>query len=147
MTSSFALPEPYATAADLAAYWGKALSEAEQTRATGLLGWAAQLINEQPGFEHFDPVVCAMISMDMVKRAMLSKGDGVIGASQSMADQSATIKYLNPAGNLYLTAGEQCRLAGRPETGGGMSLALNSNVRVPREPWNSQPSSQADASD
>lgn len=141
------LPDPYASATDLQSYW-RALSGAEQTRATGLLGWAAQLINEQPGSADFDPVVAAMVSMDMVKRAMLN-GDGVSEATQaqSMADMSAsnTYRYVNPVGNLYLTSAEVSRLYGRPNGGAAGSLALSSNVRVPRAWWNFQHTEQCES--
>lgn len=141
------LPDPYATADDLAAYW-RALSSAEQDRATVLLGWAAQLINEQPGSADFDPVTCAQVSMDVVKRAMVASinGDGVSDAtsSQSMADMSAatTYRFTNPVGNLYLTSAEVSRLYGRPNGGAGGSLTLSSNVQIPRHWWNHQHSVQ-----
>lgn len=142
------LPETYATATDLAAYW-RPLSEAEQARATVLLGFAATLINERPGAAEFSPGTCKHVSLDMVKRAML-KGDGVLSdtESQSMADMTAanTRRYLNPAGNLYLTDQEADRLARQFGGGAAMSLTLSSNVRVPGEPWNNQPAAQSDAS-
>ena len=146
------LPTSYATAAELATYW-QPLSEAERTRATVLLGFAATLINERPGAADangdlsFSPATCKHVSLDMVKRAML-KGDGVLSetSSQSMADMTAatTSRYVNPAGNLYLTDQEADRLA-RQFGGAAMSLTLSSNVRVPGEPWNNQPSAQTDA--
>lgn len=144
------LPDPYADQSDLQAYW-RVLSDAEQGRATTLLGWAAQLINEQPGSDEFDPVICAQVSMDMVKRAMIASvnGDGVSSSTtaQAMDDMSAssTQRFVNPVGNLYLSAQEADRLAGRTSGGGAFSVALKSNVRVPGQPWNSQPSAQTDA--
>lgn len=143
------LPDRYAEIDDLELYW-RALSTAEQGRATALLGWAAQLINEQPRFETFDPVICAQVSMDMVKRALIASinGDGVSSSTtaQAMDDMTAssTQKFVNPVGNLYLTAQEADRLAGRT-SGGAFSVALKSNVRVPGQSWNSQPSAQTDA--
>ena len=136
------LPDPYAEVEDLADYWGRTLSSAEQGRALVLLGWAAKLILEQPGSEDFDPTTAAMVSMDMVKRAMVG-GDGVNSVQQAMADISATVQYVNPMGNLYLTASEVDRLAGSPN-GGAFSVALSSNVRVPTGSWSWQPSSQTD---
>lgn len=140
------LPTPYATVVDLQRYW-RTLSSGEQTRATDLLGWAAHLIQKQHGWAQFDALDCAQVSMDMVKRAMIN-GDGVSEstASQAMADMSAarTDRYVNPMGNLYITVYEQDRLAGRTGKRGG-SLTLSSNVRVPAEPWNNQPSAQTDA--
>lgn len=142
--SSFDLPDPYATADDLAAYW-RVLTQDERARATNLLTWAAQGIKELPGSDDFDPVTCAQISMDSVKRALLSRGDGVTSVDQSMSDMSANIRYINPTGNLYLTGQEMARLY-KQFDGTAVSLTLTSNVRVPCEPWNNQPSSQTDVS-
>lgn len=145
------LPDPYAEASDLAQYW-RSLSTGEQTKATYLLKWAAKRIQELPGHEDFDRVVAAEVSMIMVKRAMIATAndrEGVtdITSNQSMADMSAssTQKFANPLGALYLTPGEKDRLAGREGQRGG-SLTLSSNVRIPPEPWNNQPSSQIEAS-
>ncbi|WAY18402.1 phage Gp19/Gp15/Gp42 family protein [Mycolicibacterium fortuitum] len=142
------LPDPYAEVTDLETYWGRTLTQSEKDRATVLLGWAAQIINEQPGSDDFDPLVCAQVSMDMVKRAMLN-GDGVSSSStqQAMADMSATVtnRYVNPVGNLYLTAQEADRLAGRSGPA-AFSVALASSTRVPSWPWSRQNSSQTDDS-
>lgn len=141
------LPDPYATAAHLAGYW-RPLTAGEQARATELLRWAAQLINEEPRSEQFDPVTAAMVSLDVVKRAMLrgdsgDAGDGVseVTTNESMADMtgSTTVKYVNPSGNLYLLQSEKDRLARRSGQPAGGSVALSSNVRVPGQPWNQQP--------
>lgn len=135
------LPVTYASAAQLAAYW-RALSADEQTRATGLFVRAATLINELPGAAGFSPAACEHVSLDMVKRALLSPGDGVLETTAAMADMSATQHHLNPVGNLYITPREIRRLRGpRPPTG---SLTPTSNVRVPGQPWNYQNSSQTD---
>lgn len=135
------LPPGYAEVTDLETYWGRTLSEAEQGRAAVLLGWAAKRIQEEPGWQDFDTLVCAQVSMDMVKRAMVGRSDGVIETSAAMSDMSATQRYANPMGSLYLTDTETRRLAGKV-AGAGISLALKSNVRVPGEYWNCQPSSQ-----
>lgn len=141
------LPEPYADVGDLEGYW-RPLSDAEQGRATALLGWAAKLINELPGYADFDELTCAQVSMDMVKRAMIN-GDGVTEStsSQTMDVLSAAVtnKFVNPTGALYLTPAEADRLAGRPAAGSGFSLKLTSNTRVPGYPWNHQGSGQVDA--
>lgn len=140
------LPDPYAEVSDLESYW-RALSQDEQGRAATLLAWAAKLINEQPGSADFDPLTCAQVSMDMVKRAMIN-GNGVVEATnaQAMADMSASItsKYANPMGNLYLTDAEADRLAGR-SNGSAFSVTLKSNARVSPYPWNRQNSCQVDA--
>lgn len=141
------LPDPYADVSDLQSYW-RALIQDEQGRATTLLAWAAKLIKEQPGSADFDPLTCAQVSMDMVKRAMIN-GNGVIEATnaQAMADMSAstTSKYANPMGNLYLTDAEADRLAGRPN-GSAFSVTLKSNAKVPPWPWSRQPTCQVDGS-
>lgn len=140
-----ALPVLYATAAELEAYW-RPLGVAEQARATVLLGYAATLINEQPGAADadgdptFSMDTAKHISLDMVKRAMLN-GEGVSAVTQSMADLSHRAEYTNPVGSLYLSAWERDRLAGRAGQAAG-SVVLSSNARVPGRPWNFQPSSQ-----
>lgn len=146
------LPDDYASATDLAKYW-RPLSADEQTRATDLLVRAATLINEIPGAadEHGNPAfsaaACEHVSLDMVKRALLSRGDGQIETTAAMADMSATARYLNPVGNLYLTPQEIRRLINTLSDGRGsqlFSLTPASNVRVPGQPWNHQNSSQTD---
>lgn len=134
-----ALPASYATAADLAGYW-RPLSDAEQARATVLLGAAADLINEQPGAADFISTACKWVSLDMVKRVMAAPaGDGVKQMSQTLNEVgSVQMSYVNPTGNLYLTRKELDRLSGRPG-GAAFSVTLGSNARVPNEPWNLQP--------
>lgn len=140
------LPDPYAAVADLETYW-RTLSVAEQGRATSLLGWAAKLINEQPGSADFDPLTCAQVSMDMVKRAMIN-GDGVSESTTSqtmdVVSASSTQRYVNPVGNLYITTAEADRLAGRVAVGSAFSLTLKSNARVPGHWWNHQHSDQTE---
>lgn len=148
---TFELPAPYATADHLASYW-RPLTGGEKTRATELLRWAAQLIDEQPGHEDFAPTTAGMVSLDMVKRAMVNgqqgdddgpSGDGVLETtrSESMADQTAsyTTRYINPMGALYLTRAEKDRLARRDARPVGGSIAMQSNAHVPGQPWNRQP--------
>lgn len=141
------LPTSYATADELEAYW-RPLSADEKARATVLLGYAATLINEQPGAADadgnpaFNLATCKHVSLDMVKRAMIG-GGGVSSSSQAMADMSATVRYVNPVGNLYLTAQEVDRLAGHSGSA-AFSVTLSSNARVPGYPWSYQSSSQSD---
>ncbi|CAN5146907.1 hypothetical protein BH11ACT6_BH11ACT6_34890 [soil metagenome] len=141
------LPAQYASPADLVAYW-RPMSVAEQERATVLLGFAAALINEQPGAADadgepaFSAATCKHVSLDMVKRAMLSRGDGALETSAEMADMRGTVRYANPVGNLYLSSREISRLQGpSPQI---FSLTPTSNVRVPGQPWNHQNSSQTE---
>lgn len=145
-----AVPEAYATTGQLATYW-KGLTAGETARAGDLLKRAATLINEIPGAvadgePAFSSAACEHVSLDMVKRAMLSRGDGVIEHTAEMADMSGTDKYVNPAGSLYITEREVDRLLGTlgAPSVQAFSVALSSNVRVPGQPWNNQPSSQTD---
>lgn len=142
------LPEPYAQVDDLETYW-RPLSDAEQGRATSLLGWAAKRIGEEPNSRSFDPLVCAEVSMIMVKRAMINgTGDGVgettTQQTMDVVSSSVTSRYVNPVGNLYLTQAEADRLAGRTAVGSAFSLTLSSNARVPGYPWNRQQCAQVD---
>lgn len=133
----------YADSDELETYW-RPLSEAEQDRAEDLLGRAAVLINELPGAANFSAAACAHVSLDMVKRAMVASanGEGVTEQSQAMDDMSATQRFANPMGALYLTAREIARLVG--PTPPAFSLTPTSNVRVPVNPWTYQCSSQTE---
>jgi hypothetical protein len=133
------LPTQYATVEELATYW-RPLSNAEADRADDLLTRAATLINEERGAATFVQSACNAVSLDMVKRAMLG-GGGITQGSQAMADMSATVTYVNPAGNLYLTRSELQRLTGEP-SGAAFSLTPTSNTRVPLNRWNYQQSTQ-----
>lgn len=135
--------EPYATWQQLQVYWGRSLSADEQARATDLLVRAARRINELPGAADFSAGTCEDVSLDMVKRAMLSRGDGVVETTASMADMSGTQRFVNPVGKLYITSEERARLAGNPPQ--AFSLTPTSNARVPENPWTYQNSSQTDA--
>jgi hypothetical protein len=126
----------------LEGYW-RPLTDTEAARATVLLGAAGDLINEQRGSENFVATACKWVSLDMVKRAMLSQADGVSQQQQAMTDMSVNQVFVNPAGALYITADELRRLNGWPEQN-AFSIPLKSNVRVPLEPWNYQQSSQVD---
>jgi hypothetical protein len=133
-----AYPGPYATQTDLAGYW-RVLSSAEQTRATVLLGAAADRINELPNAANFVSSACHWVSLDAVKRAMIvGAAEGVKSLDQSMAGMSVNQAFVNPMGALYITAREINRLRGRVGQSAG-SVVLTSRVRVPHEPWNFQP--------
>lgn len=135
-------PAPYTTWQQLQVYWGRSLDADEQARATDLLVRAARRINELPGSGSFNAGTCEDVSLDMVKRAMLSKGDGVVETSASMADMEGIQRYANPTGKLYITSEERNRLAGKPPQ--AFSLTPTSNVRVPMNPWTYQQSSQTE---
>jgi hypothetical protein len=131
----------YADAEDLQAYW-RPLSAAEQARANVLFGAAADLINEQRGSDTFVDTAKHWVSLDMVKRAMISAADGVRQLDQAMAGITANQTFVNPTGALYLLPAEIQRLNGWP-TQTIFSVHLKSNSRVPLEPWNYQQSSQS----
>lgn len=141
MPSFPAYPGPYATADDLGEYW-RALSSAEQARATVLLGAASDRINELPNARNFVATACHWVTLDAVKRAMMVSGEGETSESQSMAGMSVNRVFANPMGNLYISAREINRLRGRVGQSAG-SVVLSSHVRVPLEPWNFQRSFQS----
>lgn len=136
------LPASYATVGDLAGYW-RQLTDAEQQRAAVLLNAAADLINELPGAANFVPTACKWVSLDMVKRAMIG-GGGEMSQSQAMAGMNVQRTFANPMGELYITPKEVDRLNGRYGPA-AFSVVLDSNARVPLEPWNYQQSSQTDS--
>lgn len=131
-----AYPGPYATVGDLGGYW-RALSSGEQTNATDLLVAASDRINEFPGAANFVKTACHWVALDMVKRAMIG-GGGEKSESQSMAGMTVTRGFANPMGDLYITSKELNRLRGRFGQAAG-SVVMSSNVRVPQQPWNFQP--------
>lgn len=131
-----AYPGPYATADDLGGYW-RALSSGEQAQATVLLAAASDRINEVPGAQNFVKTAAHWVALDMAKRAMIG-GGGEKSESQAMAGMTVTRAFTNPMGDLYVTSKEINRLRGRFGQSAG-SVVLTSNVRVPREPWNFQP--------
>jgi hypothetical protein len=135
------LPTSYADQADLAGYW-RPLTDAEQARATVLLGAAADRINELPNAATFVVSACKWVSLDMVKRAMIG-GGGEKAESQSMIGMSVNRTFTNPMGDLYLTSKEINRLNGRYGQSAG-SVTLSSNTQVPLTPWSFQRSSQTD---
>lgn len=137
MPSYPAYPGPYATFEDLAGYW-RALTDAEQARATVLLGAVSDRINELPNAASLVNSACHWVALDAVKRAMIVSGEGEKTESQSMAGQTVDRTFVNPMGSLYLTGAEINRLRRQTSQSAG-SLALSSRVRVPLDPWNYQP--------
>lgn len=140
MPSYPAFPGPYATEEDLQGYW-RPLTDAEQARATVLLGASSDRINELPNAAGFVASACHWVALDAVKRAMQVSGDGVKSQSQSMAGMDVNQSFVNPMGDLYISSRELNRLRGRVGQSAG-SVVMSSNVRVPREPWNFQHSFQ-----
>ncbi|SNY84069.1 Phage protein Gp19/Gp15/Gp42 [Nocardia amikacinitolerans] len=118
----------FATPAQLEAFWHP-LSEAEEERATVLLGYVAALIRNEwsdiddriASFDDdprpadaLDPTVPQFISITAVKRAMIggtSGGDGVSSEMKVGGPYTHQTSYSNPMGNLYLTATERRQLS------------------------------------
>lgn len=106
----------FATHEDLEARW-RTLSEAEQARADVLLDDAAvylsQFVTVIEGDEQ-QAAALKMVSCSMVQRAMLVSENDAFGVSEQSISAdiySQTMRYANPSGDLYLTAGEK-RLLG-----------------------------------
>ena len=134
---------PYATAADLAAYW-RPLTDLEQQRAGVLLQAAGDLIDEHDGSADFVGTALHWVSLDMVKRAMLTP-DGITSQSQGMGDMNVSQTFANPMGNLKLGRDELRRLKGiGPAEQRAFSLTGTNNVRVPYTVWGYQYASQTD---
>ncbi|WP_051179725.1 Gp19/Gp15/Gp42 family protein [Nocardia concava] len=107
----------FATYTDLAAYW-RPLTPEEQAKATTLLDYAASIIRaEWPDIDAritagFDPKLPKLVSLAMVKRAMLaSNAEGVSATSQTAGPYAQSQTFTNPTGNLYLTASERRMLS------------------------------------
>lgn len=109
---------PFATHSDLSARW-RALSTAEQARATVLLGDASAIIRSMsPGIDAeitagtVDPDVPKAIVCSMVKRVMQGPSDldGVTQSQQTAGPFSQGVSFANPSGDLYLTKLEKQRL-------------------------------------
>jgi hypothetical protein len=132
----------YATASELGAYW-RPLSDLESARATVLLQAAGDLIDEQEGSDSFVLTACKWVSLDMVKRAMISM-DGITSQSQGMGDMNVSQTFANPMGRLQLQPRELRRLKGLGVESRLFSLAGTNNVRVPYTVWGYQYASQTD---
>lgn len=109
---------PYATAAELAAFW-KALTEAEESRATTLLTLASnrlRIIGERVGVDvdarHDESEAYASVLqwvvMEATKRAMLTPTDAPPANSiqQAAGPYSENIVFTNPAGDLWFKHSE-----------------------------------------
>lgn len=107
----------FAGYADLAERW-RVLSPAEQARATTLLRdatwwlkvWFKPYAADLEALAADDPMLeegLKILSCNIVRRGMLSAGDGVGQAQQVMGPFSAQLSYRNPEGNLYVYAAER----------------------------------------
>ena len=99
---------PFATVADYEARYGEVEDEA---RATALLQDATHIIARQPGFAMceddtwwgvLETVTCAMVHRSL----MAGSYAGLTSVSQGAGNQSASVSFYNPGGDLYLTRNE-----------------------------------------
>lgn len=106
----------YATVNDLMQRW-RLLSDAEQARAEVMLEDAATILDATVDIDEDNAKQAALlktVSCSMVKRAMVSMSDGMLGVSQGTISAdiySQTFQFSNPGGDMYLTQMER-RLLG-----------------------------------
>lgn len=106
----------YATVSDLMQRW-RLLSDAEQARAEVMLDDAATILDATVDIDEDNEKQAALlktVSCSMVKRAMVSMADGMLGVSQGTISAdiySQTFQFSNPGGDMYLTQMER-RLLG-----------------------------------
>ncbi|WP_433597919.1 hypothetical protein ACQPXH_19200 [Nocardia sp. CA-135953] len=142
----------FATTDDLAGFW-RPLVGAEVTRATTLLGYAAVLIRtEWPDIDDrialydenprpanaLDPAVPELVSLCMVKRAMIGGtggGEGVSSEMQVGGPYTHQTSYSNPMGNLYLTAQERRQLSPTGTRRRAFTINTISEDAGTRLPW------------
>ncbi len=112
------MPDPFATAADLAAGW-RTLSSDEESRATVLLARASRIIRaRRPGIDaliaagDIDADLVGDVACAMVKRAMQGpvNMDGVTQAQQTAGPFSQGVSFANPSGDLYLSKSDKADL-------------------------------------
>lgn len=104
---------PFATSVDLAARW-RPISESEEIQADALLEDASQMILDE-GFDvaTIPEATLRRVVCGMVKRAMSSPGGyGVESIQQGAGPFQSTMKFSNPAGDLYLTKADRRALGG-----------------------------------
>lgn len=123
------LTTPFATANDLADRW-RPLTDAEETRANVLLDDASQLILDEDKFGRLADltsptptlvrIVCAMVRRSM--GAPAADGGAVSQLQQAAGPFSTAVTYQNPAGDLYLTAGERRALRFNRQRAGSVDM-------------------------
>lgn len=130
-------PEPFATADDLAGRW-RALTEAEQDRATVLLGDASAFvratcagIDDRITAGTLELAVVVAVVCGMVKRAMLAGelGEGVGQQQQTAGPFGASMTFTNPTGSVYLTKADRRLLGCRGA--GGRAFTINTAPVLP----------------
>lgn len=123
--------EPFATSNDLADRW-RALTPAEQERATVLLGDASAFvratcagIDDRITAGTLDAAVVVAVVCGMVKRAMLASdvGEGVGAQQQTAGPFGTSLTFTNPTGSVYMTKADRRLLGCRG--GGGRAFSIN----------------------
>lgn len=114
------MPDPFATADDVAARW-RVLTPAEQDQADTLAGDASVLlrsryadVDSRVASGDLDPATITIVVAGMVRRAMIgaAAGDGVTQSSETAGPFSHSQSYANPMGNLFLTAADDLLIRG-----------------------------------
>lgn len=102
----------FATVSDLMQRW-RYLSSEEQNRAEVMLDDAAAILGSLVDVDAENERQAALlktVSCSMVKRAMASTSDGLLGVTQGTISAdvySQTFNYANPGGDLYITQMER----------------------------------------
>lgn len=99
---------PFAAVNELEERW-RPLSDAERETAHALLLDASQLIvDEDPAAASANEATLRRVVCAMVRRAMMAPGGiGVETMQQGAGPFQQSVKYANPAGDLYLTRQER----------------------------------------
>lgn len=121
--------QAFTTTLDVEARW-RPLTAAETTVAQTLLIDAASLIRARfPGIDaqvasgQVDGTILALVSANMVKRAMIAPADGITQQSDGMGPYSHSQTYANPLGNVFLTAAETTLILGYQPAGQSIGFA------------------------
>lgn len=106
----------FAQVEDLERRW-RALDNAERATAAALLEDASQLIRDEVADADSRPsATLRRIACAIVKRAMSGPGlPGVESTQQGAGPFQETIRFANPAGDLYLTGAEKRALGARKQ--------------------------------
>lgn len=124
---------PFAITDDIEARW-RPLTDAEHVIAETLLADASDMVRDR--WSDVDARVLAgtlrassltRVVVAMVKRALLNGNDGVESSGQTAGPFGQTVKFANPAGNLYLTA-DELRLLDGFGKGRAFAVDLSSNT-------------------
>lgn len=101
---------PYATVPDVEGVW-RSLSDAEKVLASNLLEVAEVKIDAEcpPADPLTDEAQRRVVSMEMVKRAMLAGADSppIENTAMTAGPFNRSVTYANPMGDLYLTKADR----------------------------------------